>query len=150
MKANYYPGEREYQREEDQKRIRILESQLAITQYEYGRLRERLETATIFLKNSLMEDRIRLIDAPEDPEIKILCERIGYGAVMDSVGRQWAKKNPGGAFALGPCRESIQSFLNPTDTGKQFSHNEFICKSCGDKTGQCLCNEAIVVRPVYV
>jgi hypothetical protein len=43
------------------------------------------------------------ISAPEDAEVKELCERIGYGAVMDSAARQWRKKDPVGAFTVGPC-----------------------------------------------
>ncbi len=43
------------------------------------------------------------IFAPEDPEVKAICERIGYGAVMDSAARQWAEKSPEGALTVGPC-----------------------------------------------
>lgn len=32
------------------------------------------------------------ITAPEDAEVKALCERHGYGAVMDSASRQWEAK----------------------------------------------------------
>ena len=45
------------------------------------------------------ELRHKHIHAPEDPMIKDLCERIGYGAVMDSASRQWMYKDPkSGAF----------------------------------------------------
>ncbi len=44
------------------------------------------------------------LDAPEDPEIHGLCERLGYGAVIDSAARQWARKDPIGAHTHGPCR----------------------------------------------
>ena len=43
------------------------------------------------------------ISAPEDAQVRALCERIGYGAVMDSAARQWAQKDPMGAFYIGGC-----------------------------------------------
>eukprot|EP00919_Chromeraceae_sp_WS-2016_P053178 GHVR01126314.1.p1 GENE.GHVR01126314.1~~GHVR01126314.1.p1 ORF type:complete len:109 (-),score=18.73 GHVR01126314.1:300-626(-) len=43
------------------------------------------------------------ISAPEDVEIEELCERVGYGAVMDAAARLWAKKDPRGAFYIGGC-----------------------------------------------
>ena len=45
--------------------------------------------------------------APEDELVAALCERIGYGAVMDSAARQWRKKDPVGAFLVGPCIGSV-------------------------------------------
>ena len=48
--------------------------------------------------------RVHSITAPEDEAVKHLCERHGYGAVMDSAARQWAKKPHGsGAFFVGGC-----------------------------------------------
>ena len=43
------------------------------------------------------------LHAPEDAEIREICERIGYGAVMDSAARLWRRKDPVGAFVTGPC-----------------------------------------------
>lgn len=43
------------------------------------------------------------ISAPEDEAILQLCERIGYGAVMDSAMRQWIKKDSMGAFYIVGC-----------------------------------------------
>lgn len=43
------------------------------------------------------------INAPEDPFIKDICERLGYGAVIDSAARQWRKIDPIGAITSGPC-----------------------------------------------
>lgn len=43
------------------------------------------------------------IKAPEDTAVEILCERYGYGAVMDSAARLWARKDPRGAFYIGGC-----------------------------------------------
>lgn len=51
------------------------------------------------------------ISAPEDAEIKALCERLGYGAVMDSASRQWQKKCPMGAFTVGPCVGTLKALL---------------------------------------
>lgn len=43
------------------------------------------------------------IEAPEDPDVLALCERVGFGAVMDSAARQWQRRDPLGAFVVGPC-----------------------------------------------
>jgi beta-galactosidase/beta-glucuronidase len=47
--------------------------------------------------------RATQIHAPEDPEILALCERLGFGAVMDSAARQWALRDPVGALYIGGC-----------------------------------------------
>lgn len=53
---------------------------------------------------ALCDGRHRIgIQAPEDPAVLALCERHGFGAVMDSAQRQWARKDPVGAFTIGPC-----------------------------------------------
>ena len=58
-------------------------------------------------------DRARLIVAKEDELIRDLCERIGYGAVMDSAARLWRQKDPLGAFTIGPCVATVQAALAP-------------------------------------
>ena len=46
----------------------------------------------------------RTMTAPEDAEVEALCERCGYGAVMDAASRLWARKPYGsGAFYIGGC-----------------------------------------------
>jgi hypothetical protein len=40
---------------------------------------------------------------PEDRLVKALCEEWGYGAVMSSASRLWAREVGDGAFAFGPC-----------------------------------------------
>lgn len=45
----------------------------------------------------------RYINAPEDPHVAVLCERYGYGAVMDAASRLWARKDSLGAFYIGGC-----------------------------------------------
>lgn len=46
----------------------------------------------------------RTMTAPEDAEVEALCERCGYGAVMDAASRLWARKPHGsGAFYIGGC-----------------------------------------------
>lgn len=58
------------------------------------------------------------ISAPEDPMIKDLCERIGYGAVMDSAARQWQRKDNFGAHTVGSCVGVIRHALStPTPPG---------------------------------
>lgn len=60
------------------------------------------------LNNSSDRENLR---ASEDDEVRSLCERIGYGAVMDSAARQWRKKDPVGAFVTGPCIGTIKHDL---------------------------------------
>lgn len=45
----------------------------------------------------------RHINAPEDPHVAALCERYGYGAVMNAASRLWARKDSVGAFYVGGC-----------------------------------------------
>lgn len=45
----------------------------------------------------------RFIVAPEDRAVADLCERHGYGAVMDAASRIWARKDGIGAFYVGGC-----------------------------------------------
>lgn len=46
------------------------------------------------------------IDAPEDAQVEVLCEKFGYGAVMDAAARLWAKKDSMGAlYVAGGCLE---------------------------------------------
>lgn len=66
------------------------------------------EEIKLLLRNA---DRRININAPEDEMIKNICEKIGYGAVMDSVARQWQRKDPIGAFTTGPCRGTLLSLL---------------------------------------
>lgn len=47
----------------------------------------------------------------EDGPIRELCERYGYGAVMDSAARQWFLKDPNGAFVVGPCAGTLRLAL---------------------------------------
>lgn len=52
--------------------------------------------------------RAESVDAPEDPVVRDLCERRGYGAVMDSAARQWFLRDPDGARVVGPCAGSVR------------------------------------------
>ena len=52
------------------------------------------------------------IHAPEDPMILDLCERIGYGAVINSAARQWWLKDPSGAQTNGPCAGTVRKILS--------------------------------------
>lgn len=55
--------------------------------------------------------RSKSISAPEDVEIERLCERLGYGAVMDAAARLWVRKDPIGALTVGPCVATVQSAI---------------------------------------
>jgi len=46
----------------------------------------------------------RTITVPEDVEVEALCNKYGYGAVMDAASRLWARFPHGsGAFYIGGC-----------------------------------------------
>lgn len=57
------------------------------------------------MQDSALSLKVRAenIKAPEDAEIKKLCERIGYGAVMDSAARQWYLIDPVGCHTTYHC-----------------------------------------------
>lgn len=55
--------------------------------------------------------RAEVIFAPEDREVEALCERIGYGATMDAAARLWFRKDPKGAFTVGPCALTVRAAL---------------------------------------
>lgn len=50
-------------------------------------------------------------DAPEDPAVLALCERHGFGAVIDSVVRQWRRRDSVGAYTAGSCVGTVRSTL---------------------------------------
>lgn len=62
-----------------------------------------LEEALDCFRDTDFEGKRQALHAAEDPEVLALCERIGYGAVMDSAARQWRRKDAVGAFTTGPC-----------------------------------------------
>jgi len=55
--------------------------------------------------------RAPTINAPEDAEIEALCERIGYGAVMDAACRLWHRKDPVGSITMGPCAVTVRAAI---------------------------------------
>lgn len=67
--------------------------------------REALEVLNLSDPKGIRAERIH---APEDAEIFQLCERIGYGAVMDSAARQWRRKDPIGAHTTGAAVATVQ------------------------------------------
>lgn len=60
---------------------------------------------------------VRIIEVPEDNEVKALGERIGFGALLDSAVKGWhqnAKENgypPGGAFTVGHCHATVENAI---------------------------------------
>jgi hypothetical protein len=52
--------------------------------------------------------RAAKIRAPEDESIRVLCERIGYGAVMDAAARLWRLKDPNGAHTTGAAALTVR------------------------------------------
>ena len=66
-------------------------------------------TLAEMLSDSLNNDEPRT--APEDIEIEALCLRLGFGAVLSSAARLWARRDDNAAFTLGSCRALIRSAL---------------------------------------
>lgn len=75
------------------------------------------------------------IKAPEDVAVEALCERHGYGAVMDAAARLWAVKDSMGAFYIADnClgvkdlaaadKENRENALNElADLGQEFDND---------------------------
>lgn len=82
-------------------RVRELEAQVAV-------MREVLELC-------IPKDNEIFINAPEDSAVRLLCDMYGYGAMMTSVARQWRKKDPIGAFTIGPCLLTVQKVLKEAE-----------------------------------
>ncbi len=87
--------------------------------------REGAQAEAIERERDALRDVVNLMDvdgkrqaitALEDPHVRLLCERYGYGAVMDSAARQWRAKDPVGAFLVGPCVATAQAVLDTTRT----------------------------------
>ena len=55
--------------------------------------------------------RAGAITAPEDVEVLAICERVGYGAVMDSAQRLWWQKDHDGCLTVGPCAVTVRDAL---------------------------------------
>jgi hypothetical protein len=82
-------------------------------------LEELLDEAVELLSNADVDGlRALLIRAPEDAEVRELCERRGYGAVMDSACRQWFLKDPGANHTTGHCAAVIGGFLKRVAAAK--------------------------------
>lgn len=82
-----------------------------------GALVEALEEAREVLALSDGEGvRAKAIRTPEDEAVRELCERHGYGAVMDSAARQWFKKDNVGAHTTGACAATVRATLALIDT----------------------------------
>jgi len=88
--------------------LREQSAELATLRAEVARLREVIREA---LHGA--EARAAQISAPEDDEIALLCERVGYGAVMDAAMRLWMRKDPTGAFIIGGCAGSYRAAQEP-------------------------------------
>lgn len=77
---------------------------------EIGKLRAALEQARELLELcDPSGKRAEHIHAPEDEFIRNLCERVGYGAVMDSASRQWRSRDELGALGAHTCGPSVSS-----------------------------------------
>lgn len=83
---------------------------------------ERLRAALEWFEKQ-RQDAIRraeVVHAPEDEAVLTLCRRHGFGAVMDSAARQWARLPEGklGAFFIGGCIGDTTARAALTQEGK--------------------------------
>lgn len=69
------------------------------------------EAVALLRMADISGERARNVHAPEDEETKELCEKWGYGAVIDAAARLWYLKDDCGAFAYGPCVATIRHFI---------------------------------------
>lgn len=84
--------------------IALLEAKLSDAERERGRMMEALTLCD-------PEGHRQVIHSPQDAGVGELCERIGYGAVMDAAARLWRRKDPIGAFTCGPCVLTVRDAL---------------------------------------
>ena len=75
------------------------------------------EAADLLSIADLKGFRANNVQAGEDGIVGEICERHGYGAVMDSAARQWYLKAiaiglPGSAHTTGHCTATINHFLD--------------------------------------
>jgi len=47
------------------------------------------------------------LHAPDIARLLRICERIGYGRVMQIAANAWYKKDPIGALTVGPCAYDV-------------------------------------------
>jgi len=47
-----------------------------------------------------------------DLPVRSLCDRFGFGAVMDSAARLWYLRDPDGALTVGPCAATVREVLS--------------------------------------
>lgn len=80
--------------------VPALAAEAAALRDEVARLRK-VETWQIKMRADAMTRRH--MNAPEDQHVAALCERHGYGAVIDAASRLWARKDCMGAFYVGGC-----------------------------------------------
>jgi hypothetical protein len=64
------------------------------------------------------ELRTRRVNDSRDAEIREMCERLGYGAVMDTAMRLWIKKDPDGAFYIGGCLGYAKAVIREAEKKK--------------------------------
>ena len=74
-------------------------------------LQEQNKRLIDLLDTNYQKRRAEQIQAPEDPEVLALCQRWGFGAVMDSACRQWYLIDPVGAHTKGHCFGTIDAVL---------------------------------------
>jgi hypothetical protein len=82
----------------------------------YQNTRKQLEIAKKAMSNMELilsdGDGRENIHAPGDELVEALCEQEGYGFVMDSAARLWARKDGRAAFVCGPTRYMLYEARN--------------------------------------
>jgi hypothetical protein len=59
------------------------------------------------------------ICAEEDGIVLRVCQKYGFGAVIDSAARQWRDRDPNGAFTVGHCVATVQKALAKVRRGSR-------------------------------
>ena len=97
--------------------VETLRVELEAAQAEVATLRAALEEA----REVLALCHTRDFPAPEDAEVRAICERIGFGAVMGAASKTWADKcretsmPAGGQHTAGPCEVTVDRALAKID-----------------------------------
>lgn len=100
----------------------LVHRQLAALKADIDKLQKALDAVTCGMD---IDGNRQSINAGEDPFVLELCERHGFGAVMDSASRQWRNKDPIGAFLTGPC------------VGTATAHKDVIAQVLGQRIIPC-------------
>jgi predicted nuclease with TOPRIM domain len=105
--------------------LNIANAEIAQVKTENQKLRETLYETTQVLQQEY-ENIVKRIDikAPEDLAVKELCEKHGYGAVLDSTARQWYLRYGNSSQVTGECMVTVINIVKSAKQALQEPTNE--------------------------